>query len=73
MSKPFIGYDKNKVLGVDPVLGDILYDSEELPIIRGGWYDRNNIYYSDNITASGFNSVNIIKKGVIDAKQRPKF
>ncbi len=73
LNKPFIGYDKNKIIGVDPVLGDIMYESEELPIIRGGWYDRNNIYYSDNITSSGFSSVNIIKKGVVDAKQRPKF
>jgi hypothetical protein len=73
LSRPFIGYDKSKVLGIDPVMGDIMYDSEELPIIRGGWYDRNNIYYSDNVTSSGFSSVNIIKKGVVDAKQRPKF
>lgn len=72
LSKPFIGYDKNKVLGIDPVLGDILFESEELPIIRGGWVDRNNIFYSDDLTTNGFNSVNIIKKGTIDAKQRPK-
>lgn len=73
LSKPFIGYDKNKVIGIDPVLGDILFDSNELPIIRGGWYDRNNIYYSDNLSTNGFSSVNIIKKGTIDSKQRPKF
>lgn len=73
LSKPFIGYDKSKTIGIDPVLGDIIFTSDELPIIRGGWYDRNNIFYSDNLTTSGFSSVNIIKKGTIDSKQRPKF
>ena len=57
--------------GLDSVLGDIIFEPNEIPIIRGGWFDRNGIYYSDNIDGNGLKSVNIIKKGTIDAKNRP--
>ena len=63
-------YDENAVLGLDPVLGDILFEAEEIPIIRGGWKDRNGIYYSSEIDGNQMKSVNIIKKGVIDSKKR---
>lgn len=65
-------YDPNESLGLDPLLGDILFDPEELPIIRGGWRNRDNVFYSDDIESNGLKSVNIVKKGTIDAKQRPK-
>lgn len=65
-----VDYSSTKVLGMDPVLGDIIFDPQELPIIRGGWYDRNGIYFSDDLTGSGLKSINIIKKGVVDAKLR---
>jgi hypothetical protein len=64
-------YDNNKVIGIDPILGDIMFDPEELPILRGGWFDRNSVYYSNKIEGSQLKSVNIIKKGVIDSKNRP--
>lgn len=64
------GYNPKETLGIDPVLGDIIFDQNELPIIRGGWYDRNNIYYSSDITGTQLKSVNIIKKGTIDARNR---
>ena len=64
-------YTPNTTIGLDPTLGDIIFVPSEIPIIRGGWYDRNNIYYSDNIDDTGLKSVNIIKKGTIDAKNRP--
>ena len=64
-------YDPKKVLGIDPILGDILFEPEELPIIRGGWYDRNDIYYSPDIEGNQLKSVNIINKGKIDSKNRP--
>jgi len=64
-------YSYNDVKGLDPVLGDIIFEPNEIPIIRGGWFDRNGIYYSDNIDGNGLKSVNIIKKGTIDAKNRP--
>jgi hypothetical protein len=66
-------YDTTKVIGIDPVLGDILFEPSELPIIRGGWYDRNSIYYSDAIDGVGLSSVNIIKKGTVSIKNKSKF
>lgn len=66
-------YNPNEVKGLDPILGDIIFEPGELPIIRGGWYDRNDIYYSDSILDSGLKTINIIKKGSVDAKQRPQF
>lgn len=65
------GYDPSSVVGLDPVLGDIIFESNELPIVRGGWYDRNGVYYSDGIDGNGLRTVNIIKKGTIDSKNRP--
>jgi hypothetical protein len=64
-------YSYDEVKGLDPVLGDIIFEPSEIPIIRGGWYDRNGLYYSDNIDGNGLKSVNIIKKGSIDSKNRP--
>ena len=55
---------------MDPVLGDIIFESDEIPIIRGGWYDRNGSYYTDNIDSGSLKSVNIIKKGTVDSKNR---
>jgi len=67
-------YDPSKVIGLDPVLGDIIFEASELPILRGGWYDRNGVYYSDESPSQGegtsLKSVNIITKGVIDSKNR---
>ena len=63
-------YDPTKLLGIDPTLGDIIFEPDELPIIRGGWYDRNGIFYSDSVSGNQFKSVNIIKKGVVDSKKR---
>lgn len=63
-------YKPNLTLGIDPVLGDIVFKSEEFPIIRGGWYDRNGVYFSDDMDDSSLKSINIIKKGVVDAKNR---
>jgi hypothetical protein len=63
-------YDENLVLGLDPVLGDIIFEPEELPIIRGGWYDRNENFYSNDIDGNQMKSVNIIRKGKVDSKNR---
>lgn len=70
--KPDPGYNPNEKKGLDPVLGDILFEPNEIPIIRGGWYDRNDVYYSDNIDDKGLKSINIISRGTIDAKNRTK-
>lgn len=63
-------YISNKVIGLDPVLGDLLFEPDELPIIRGNFYDRNGLYYSDNIDQKGLKSVNIFRRGVIDSKNK---
>jgi hypothetical protein len=55
---------------LDPILGDILFEPDELPIIRGGWSDRNDIYFSGDIDSNGLKTVNIIKKGTIDSKNK---
>jgi len=63
-------YSPSKVLGIDPTMGDILFEADEIPLIRGGWYDRNGSYYSDNIDGGGLKSINIIKKGTVNSKNR---
>jgi len=65
-------YDPTAKVGLDPVLGDILFNASDIPIIRGGWSDRNGIYYSDNIDDSGLKSINIISRGTVDASNRNK-
>lgn len=71
VSKPNPDYDSNKIIGIDPVLGDIIFEPDEIPLIRGGWYDRNGIYYADTVSGNQMKSVNIVKKGVVDSKNRP--
>lgn len=57
-------YDVNKTLGLDPVQGDIVADKNEYAILRGGWYDRDGIYYSDMPILNGLSTINIIWTGV---------
>jgi hypothetical protein len=68
--KASLDYNENLTLGLDPVLGDIIFDPQEIPVIRGGWYDRNGIYFTDEMTSNGLKTINIIKKGVVDVKLR---
>lgn len=63
-------YNPNSTLGLDPTMGDILFEPNEIPIIRGGWYDRNNVYFSPDMSDNGLKSLNIIRKGVVDSKNR---
>lgn len=66
-------YVPNLSPGLDPVLGDIIFEPNEIPIVRGGWYDRNGVFFSSNIDDMSLKSINIIKKGVVDAKNRNNF
>lgn len=55
--------------GEDPNLGfneygDIVIEREDLPLIRGGWYDRNGRYYSNNFSDQ-ISAVNIFPKDKI--------
>lgn len=57
--------DPKKLVGIDPVLGDIVIGKNEIVILRGGWSNRNGVYFSeDPKTNTGFSTVNIIWKGV---------
>lgn len=63
-------YQPNTTIGLDPVLGDILIDPDEVPVLRGNWSDRNGIFYSDDMTSTGLKAINIIKKGTVDVKNK---
>jgi hypothetical protein len=53
-------YDPTLTIGLDPIMGDILVGTSELPVIRGGWYDRNGIYYTESISETSIGPVNIM-------------
>ena len=58
-------YDAKKLVGIDPVLGDIVIGQNELIVLRGGWTNRNGVFFSeDPKTTTGFSTINIIWKGV---------
>ena len=37
----------------------------ELPLVRGGWYDRFGNFYEDGLNSGEFSSMNIVVKEVI--------
>lgn len=51
-------------LGLDD-FGDVVIGKNEMPVIRGGWYDRFGNYFEDGLSDSTYSSVNIIVKEVI--------
>lgn len=53
-------YDKTRLLGLDSVHGDIIFDKDEYVVIRGGWRDRNGVWYNDGISSDALSSINII-------------
>lgn len=58
-------YDPKRMIGIDPVLGDIVVGKNELVILRGGWKNRNDVYFGEDPTnTSGFSTINIIWKGI---------
>lgn len=63
-------YNPNEVRGLDPILGDIIFNPDEIPVIRGGWPDRSGLFFADSIDGSGLGSVNIIRKGVTDRRNK---
>jgi hypothetical protein len=72
IERPDPNYNPDEIIGIDPILGDILFEPQEIPVIRGGWVDRNKVFYSDGVDGSGLKSVNIIKKGTVDVKNKQK-
>lgn len=53
-------YDPYKIIGLDPILGDIVFKQDELPVIRGGWADRSFTNYSEDINSKGYTSMNVV-------------
>jgi hypothetical protein len=53
-------YDENRTIGLDPILGDILIEKDQIPIIRGGFTDRYNNYYNTQPGDGIFSSVNVM-------------
>lgn len=53
-------YNRQLALGLDPILGDILIEKEELPLIRGGFSDRWNNKYNIEPGHGIFSAVNIL-------------
>ena len=51
-------------IGLDD-FGDIKIGLNEMPIVRGGWYDRYGNFYEDGINHSQFGSLNIVVKEVV--------
>jgi hypothetical protein len=56
--------NENPNLGLDE-FGDIVIQQNEVPIIRGGWYDRYGNLYEEGLSDSDFSSINVIVKSVI--------
>ena len=57
-------YDPNKMMGMDAVQGDIVVEKNEFAVLRGGWYDKNGVFYSDIPMINGLSTINIIWTGV---------
>ena len=51
------------VIGIDD-MGDIIIGRNQLAVIRGGWKDRNGVFYDDGIFDDKAGSVNIVVKRV---------
>lgn len=54
------GYDPTTSKGLDPKLGDIIIEKNQLAVIRGGWADRNGLYYDVAPKTQGLGAVNIM-------------
>ena len=54
------------IYGLDPVLGDVVVNSDELAIVRGGWSDRNYTYYNETLDSNGLGPINIMFVGVTE-------
>lgn len=53
-------YDQYATYGLDSILGDILINKNDLPIIRGGFSDRYNNYYNMVPGTGAYSAVNLL-------------
>jgi hypothetical protein len=62
-------YDPKRMVGIDPILGDIVIGKNELIVLRGGWSNRNNVFFHEDPKSTvGFSTINFIWKGVTPRK-----
>jgi len=52
------------------ISGDIVLSKNEIPLIRGGWMDRNGNYYSDILDKNKLSSVNV---GVVRESEKTAY
>lgn len=62
-------YDPTNTPGLDPILGDILIEKHELPLVRGGFTDRYNNFYNIQPGQGEFSPINIL---ILPEKTRRK-
>lgn len=62
------GYDPTKSIGLDPQLGDIIIDKDELAIIRGGFVDRYNVSYDFAPKDRGLGAVNVVFEATVSKR-----
>jgi len=65
------GYDVRLTPGLDPILGDILFIADELPVLRGGFRDRfGNLYVDEDpsLESSTRGPVRYFEVGSVDRK-----
>ena len=65
--KIIIKQGENPNLGLDE-FGDIVIGNKELPIIRGGFIDRNGVEYVDGLNSDNLSALNIIIRESIPRK-----
>lgn len=53
-------YNSSKIIGMDPLLGDIILNQDELPLIRGGFTDRYGNNYSIQPGSYKYSPINIL-------------
>ncbi len=64
LKKITVAPGENPSLGLDE-FGDVIIEQNEVPIVRGGWYDRYGNYYEEGLSEKDFSSINVIIKSVI--------
>ena len=62
---------QDPMIGIDS-FGDIVIGNRELPILRGGFIDRNSVEYKDGIDPENLSAVNVIFKDSIPRWQKYK-
>ena len=64
LKKITVAPGENPSLGLDE-FGDVIIEQNEVPVIRGGWFDRYGNYYEEGLSDKDFSSINVIIKSVI--------